>query len=283
MIFRDETINGKRHCRVMCDSIADVQRWLKTTPRVWSSASSNSNGSGHSWDLGVGYVGAEALLETGWREGAKDLGDRLAAYMPPRDKADSWRYDIAGELPDIGRFLAGDPAHMKRHGHPKGHHPIISIAVNIRVQCTVKASAMANYGAAMVAIIDKLEHSGRRVELAVTFASTMRHVVRVSCGWTVKQADDPVDLAAVAFSLAHPSASRRIGFAMAERMPKDTQCGSYGFDLVLDEDDLIDPMPGTYCIEGLRNNTSRCLTLDDALVFVAKQINDAAGEDLVTV
>jgi hypothetical protein len=280
MIIRDETIDRTRYYRAMGESLDDVQQWLRTSPKTWSSSSSVMNRASESWSLGVEYDQALKLAQLGWSEGAKDLSDRLAAHMPPRDKEDSWRYDVAGELPDIGRYLAGDPAHMRRHGHPKGHRPIISIAVNIRLQASVKASAMANYGAALVAIIDRLEHTGRRVELIATFA-TEQGKARVSCGWLVKKAGDPLDLAAVAFSIAHPAASRRIGFAMYEHSAVPTNSG-YGYGLTLREEDLIDPLPGTYCLSGLNDNTTRCHSLDDAIAFVRAQVNKAAGEELVT-
>jgi hypothetical protein len=91
--------------------------------------------------------------------------------MPARDKEDSWRYDVAGELPDIGRFLAGDPAHMKRHGHPKGHRPIISLAINVIANAMITAQQMANYGAALVTVVDQIENAGRRVDLVCAFAA----------------------------------------------------------------------------------------------------------------
>jgi hypothetical protein len=284
MIVRDEPgQNGQsRVYKMHGDSIADVQHWLRNEPRTWSGNSSVSNEGRTSWDLGVGYEGALRLAEQGWSEGAKDLSNRLEAHLPNRDKADTWRFDVAGEIPDIGRFLSGDPAHMRRHGHPKGHKPILSIAVNIRLRCDIKAQAMANYGAAMTAIVDRLEHIGRRVELTACF-STVCSGARLTGSWIVKRAEDPLDLASVAFALAHPAASRRIRFAMYERAPEAIESYGYGHGLTLTERDLVDPLPGTFCVGGLNDNTTRCHTLDDALVFVRDQINEAAGEELVDV
>lgn len=272
---------GVRCYRMMGDSLADVQSFLELTPRKWSSNSSSSNTAEHSWDLGVGYRGALELTKTGWLAGAQDLSSRLSTFMPPRDKDDSWRYDVAGELPDIGRYLAGDPAHMRRHGHPKGHRPIISIAINIRTTWSIKATQMANFGAAMCAIIDMIEHTGRRVELVATCLGNSNQT-RLSCGWTVKKAEDPLDLAAVAFSLAHPAAFRRIGFAMFERsiLRNDSL---YTLPLTtFKEFDLIDPLPGTYCIDGLNNHQTRARTIEDALALAVELVNTAAGEELVT-
>jgi hypothetical protein len=274
-----DTINDVRYWRAIGDNLNDVQQWLANTPPTWSSRTSITAKAEKDWDLGVGYEGALKLAETGWSEGAKDLSDRLATHMPTRDHEDSWRYDVAGELPDIGRFLAGDPMHMRRHGHPKGHQPIISLLVRICCAGATKASAFANYGTALCAIVDQLENMGRRVEVNVTDVSECNGT-RVSLGWTVKHAEDSLDLAAIAFSLAHPAASRRIGFAMTER------CGaretySYGRPLKPTAADWIDPLPGMYCIDGVGMVIG--LTLDQAIAMVVKQVNDAAGETLVTV
>lgn len=266
------------------DDLPDVQRWLRNTPPTWtrhgctSSQSMDSFHNSKSWDFGVGYGGALKLAENGWSEGAKDLSDRLAAHMPNRDHVDSWRYDVAGELPDIGRYLAGDPTHMKRHGHPKGHKPIISLLVNICCSASVGANSFANYGAAMCSVIDQLENSGRRVELNVVWVSLISGV-RVCVGWTAKRAEDSLDLASVAFSLAHPAASRRLGFAMCERSSASPTPG-YGMTVDPTEEDWIDPLPGTYCIQGVGYGGSS--TLEAALRQVTEEINRAAGEELVT-
>lgn len=276
MIIRDE---GKR-VHVQCDDLTEVAKWLRETTSSWNYQSSLSTGRGDAWDLGVGLDGALRLAETGWSEGAKNLSDKLAAHMPERDHVDSWRYDVAGELPDIGRFLVGDPSCMKRHGHPKGHKPIISILVNLCCSGGVPASHYANYGAALCSVIDQLENSGRRVELSVAWISEFYGDARFSGGWTVKHAEDALDLAAVAFSLAHPAASRRIGFAMVERT-RIRPSMSYGSVVTGVEEDWIDPLPGTYCLQGVGFGGGA--TLQDALVRVVREINKAAGEELVTV
>lgn len=131
----------------------------------------------------------------------------------------------------------------------------------------------------MCAVIDQLENSGRRVELNVAWCSQISGV-RVSVGWTAKRAEDTLDLASIAFSLAHPAASRRIGFAMAERSAARQDLG-YGMTYSPTEDDWIDPLPGTYCIQGVGYGGSE--TLDKAIAQVVKEINKAAGEELVTV
>lgn len=284
MIYRDETIDGVRRVKLFFDSQIEAADFLRDNPSRWRRTSTTSPS--QDWDFCAGNTGAEELARNGWSEGAKDLSDRLAVHMPERDHVDSWRYDVAGELPDIGRYLAGDPVHMKRHGHPKGHKPIISIFINNWIVCFTKAHQMANYGAAMCAMIDQLENSGRRVEvIAGTIAQSFAlGKIMMSATWRVKAAEDPLDLGALAFAVAHPAASRRFGWRLWERTeaPTDTGYGQ-GMGRVADEHDLIDPMPGTLMLNGIKMDGARCNTLDAALEFAAEQINNAAGETLVTV
>jgi hypothetical protein len=275
MIIRKE---GERRF-AFGSSLADVETWLAATPRTWSISDSVMDRARHDWDLAVGYEGAMRLAREGWSDGAKDLSDRLDAHLPARDKTDTWRYDVAGEIPDVGRFVSGDPACMKRHGHPKGHRPILTLAVNLAVAGVTKATAMANFGAALVAVIDKLEHSGRRVDLSALMVAQQGSIRNV-IGWRVKEPDQQPDLAAIAFSLAHPAALRRIGFAMYERSDAPTH-HSYGRPTSFMEADLPDHEPNTLRLQGLVGAYGRCHTLDDAIAFVRDQINKAAGETLV--
>lgn len=290
MIYRDEVIKNVRRVKLYFDSQIEAAEYLQKTEPKWRGKGSRSrHDNEHSWDFGLGWAATQELARTGWSAGAMDLSDRLAVHMPERDHVDSWRYDVAGELPDIGRYLAGDPVHMKRHGHPKGHKPIISLFVNNWIVCSTKAHQMANYGAALVSLIDQLENSGRRVELvAGTIAQHTRSYLggktMLSATWRVKAAEDPLDLASVAFALAHPAASRRFGWSLWEctNAPEDASYGS-GLGASATEDDLIDPFPGTLMIRGIKMDGARCDTLEGAIAFAAGQINEAAGEELVTV
>jgi hypothetical protein len=175
---------------------------------------------------------------------------------------------------------------MMRRGEDKGHKPIVSICVNVWIRCDVKAAHMANYGAAMVAMIDHLENCGKRVEVRAVVAAP--HCLDdtstfMSASWMVKNAEDGVDLGALAFSLAHPGASRWFGWEVWRRSTLKYDKGygrGNGYEMV--EDDLIDPVPGAIMLPGLNSNPDACRTIEEALVFVRNEINGAAGEELIT-
>jgi hypothetical protein len=282
MIIIDQKSNGLRRWKVQFDNLDEVQRWITQTPRKCCGDASKALGRGSSWDLNAGWEGALHMARHGWLDGVTDMSDKLALKPPHTDSEPSWRYDVAGEMPDIGRFLAGDPAHMKRHGHPKGHRPVITLAIGANAVASVSARQMANYGAAMVAVIDQLESTGRRVEAHATFVSTGSGS-RICPVWCVKRAEDSLDLSALAFSLAHPAAFRRLGFAIYER--SDLGWMHYGGSVGSTLEDLIDPAPNTLVVSGLADGVGarNCDTLDGAIKFAAEQINKAAGEELVTI
>lgn len=277
---RDE--HGLRTWRIQFENLDDVQSWIKATPRRWGVTSSERPSYGQSWDLGCEFDQAMEFARTGWIDGVVDISGRLAMRPPHLTNDPKWRYDVAGELPDIGRFLAGDPAHMMRHGHPKGHRPVITLATGANGSAGVTASQLRNYGAAMVAIIDQLESTGRRVEAYATFVSSKFGQGRLAPVWRVKAAEDVVDLSALAFSLSHPAAFRRLGFAIYERSGFSTW-NDYGSSVTSTLEDLIDPAPNTLVISGLAGSGARCNTLEGAIEYAAEQINQAAGEVLVTV
>jgi len=276
-----ETVKGVRRWKAAFDSLADVEQWIKATPRKWDVASSEKPSYGYSWDLGTSWEDTLKLARTGWIAGVLDTSNRLAMRPPHLTNDPKWRYDVAGELPDIGRYLAGDPAHMMRHGHPKGHRPVITLAIGANGTAGVSADQLRNYGAAMVAVIDQLESTGRRVEAYATFISNHGSNERICPYWRVKAAEDALDLSSLAFSLSHPASFRRLGFALYERSGFPTWY-NYGSSCRAMLEDLIDPAPNTLVISGLASSGIRCKTLDGAIEYAAEQINAAAEEQLVT-
>lgn len=262
----------------MADDLSDLQRWIVASPRKWRSNSSHKDAARDNWDLNLGYEGAVAMAKTGWHDGAMKI-DNLVVNERGKDRTSTWRYDVAGERPDVGRYLSGDPACMMRHGHPKGNKPVITIAANIGAMGSVTATSKMYYGAAIVAIVDKLEHSGKRVEFIANSCATMDDKSVFSLSWMVKQADDHLDLAALAFSVAHPACHRRLVFAARERCTLK-EPSAYGRIRALTTDWLIYPSPNTLCIPGLYDTNIQ--SLNQAMKLVAEQINSAAGEELVT-
>lgn len=268
---------GKRW-RVQFDNLSELTRWLASTPRVWRHESSEQRGD-HDWDLNAGYQGALRMAEEGWEAGVKSI-HALAAAAVPNIAVTTRGFGVAGDMPDIGRAVAGNPFNMVTRRKEYAPKPALTIAVNIRTSCSIKAQEMANFGAAMVALIDRLEARGVRVELIGLIATNPVGRNRWAISWTVKRAEDPLDLSAVAFSLAHPAMWRRLGFACMERSPTSMYTPGYGYGGGIHKGDFIDLPEGALLIEGVDHNPGACKTMAGALEFAKRAINKAAGEDI---
>lgn len=282
MQTRDIRIGADRVWSIHGESLPDVRHWLQVTPSRWRSSLSTCTTPSLSWDLNTSWDKALELAKTGWSEGAIALDDKMHV-LPPRalDSDAKWRYDAAGERPDIGRFLSGDPACMMRHGHPKGHKPVITLVIDVAAVGMVTAQQMANFGAAVVAAVDKIESAGRRCAVLVSMASRADRELIVPT-WVIKNPEDPVDLAALAYAIGHPAAWRRLGFAIYERSPfSEGDWYGYGKACATEVDHLIDPSPNTLIVSGLQLFPGRCKDMNDAVKFAAERINDAAKEKLV--
>lgn len=275
-------VNEPKVVVIFGDDLHDVAQYIKNTPRKWGSNDSVTTGASHNWDLSTGWQRAWELANTGWTEGALDLSHQLAA-LPPNEAEPEYTYDVAGYMPDVSLYCAGDPMHMINEGHPQGRQPIVHLVVNVVASGIVSAVEFKNYGAALTAMIGQIEATGRRVELDVVFVDQL-FGSRGLLGWKVKRASDNTDLSAVAYSVAHPAAFRRIGFALIERLPRAWQTPGYGMPGAMTKDlaHYIDA-DGAFLLNGIGTSFGTCKTMAGALKLAATQINSAAGEELVTV
>lgn len=275
---RSEDITSKRHIRMFADGLNDVERWLSGNPKKWNSESSKNADASNRWDLDAGYEGSLKLARDGWPEGADLINQALEAIIPATGREGGrWGYSYGGGSVSVGRYLTGNPKCMKnRRRQDYGKAKVLRMAVNIVASAAVSAEQMANYGAALVSLVDRLESGGRRVHLDCIGVVSLNKATRFAAGWTVKLASEPVDLSALAFSIAHPAALRRIWFALAERTPKEVEALGYGRCLDALPEDMPDNDSETIIVDGINHEPGRCNTPTDALRFAIEQLNKAA-------
>lgn len=267
------------------DDLRDVEHYLATTPRVWSCSSSTQSAGGfggNTWDFGAGYDGAMRMAREGWSDGAADLHLRLSAMPAPINRHADLKWGVAGHRGSVPRYLAGNPMHMVSRGKRTGSPPVIHLIVNISASGATTAEAYKQYGTAVAAMVQQLEARNHRVELDVADATSYGNRGRSITGWKVKRADQPLDLAAIAFSIGHPAALRRLSFALQERLPKSMESPGYGMPASLPENigDLINARHAIH-INGI--GTAYFSGQRDMLALAARQINEAAGQELVSV
>jgi hypothetical protein len=274
---RTTKFTAKKHVIAYGDSLSDVIDWFGQKGATWSRDVSRSNPPSNTWDFRSGYDGALKLAKEGWQEGVDMIDVALKAIVPASGRAGRWGYAQSGNSVAIGRYLHGHPKHMRsRTKRNMGSAPVLHLIVNVVASCQVRGEQMANYGAAITGLMDRLENSGRRIHLDCVMAIRASNESRLSMGWNVKKASEPVDLAEVAFSIAHPAASRRIGLAMMERCPSDTQHGAYGYSCDGLPCDVPDYTDGTMIIDGVSHEPRRCNSPKDALRYAIEQVNKAA-------
>ena len=181
----------------------------------------NKNGSRH-WAAGEyhdGWAGNDAptmsqavkFAEEGWAKGRADVMavvDKL--NVAGKVHRTEIRFDVTGDVCDIGRLLEGDPECMMYRENIEEQSEsgnIIKIIVNTTFSGGIDESIIRRRGAAILSLIEGLEASGKRVELDMLFAESDKHgeYVRV----TVKTTDQPISEDLVAYAVAHPSFSRR--------------------------------------------------------------------------
>jgi hypothetical protein len=263
------------------DDLNDLAAYLARQPRRWTLESSRSNPPSRDWDLNIGYQGAEVMAREGWHKGARKLTLELDNLPAPNAARTEARYDVGGHFPDVPRYLAGDPAHMVRRGKRHDPSPVVHVVLSGTASYNVTAGELMNFGLAIASIIDQLEAGGRRVELDIVFASENNGTKTIR-GWKVKRADDPLDASAIAYSLGHPGAFRRLGFALTERMPQALQSSNYGYPRKMARSELshINANEDALLIHGVGSAAGACATVKGALAYAKAQVNEAAGEEL---
>lgn len=270
-----------RRNKYQFDNLVEVVDYVTHVPRVWRQNNSRSDFGGD-WTLGVNYEKALILAKDGWQAGIQKLFALAAAV--PNNIVRTREMSVVGEYPDVPRYLAGDPFNMVKRGKQRVPKPAMTIVSSIGANCNVSGQQMANFGAAIVALVDRLESRGVRVELLGVWRSTrMKDQSTFSYSWTVKRTEDHLDLSAVAFGLGHPAMLRRFGFAIMERAPAHTEVYNYGVSSdVVGPVDLVDVPPNALYIGGVGSNASACNTLQGAIDYAKMSINRAyraAGYD----
>jgi hypothetical protein len=181
------------------------------------------------------WAEAVDLARYGWREGREKLFS-LSLKHPPFaiEPVRQAMLDYAGFMPDIPEYLSGNPEHMRDERiimRQSGN--IFRFHLSAQVNANVSAKQLENGGAAVVSLIDAMEASGCRIELnwiAVSEAAKAALpgpslIVRVR----LKEADQPLDMDRLAFWCMHPGATRRMEFAVDERLDVEKWYGgNYG-------------------------------------------------------
>ena len=148
----------------------------------------------------------------------------------------TWEYAPVGAFPCIPGYAAGVPENMfvPQEEGASNAKPIVRIAVNVVCSAFVDPQDIINRGAAVIALIDKIQGGGQRVEL-IAFCHIQSHKDdRIIISVTVKRPEEPVDMDRIGFAIAHPSMLRRAMFRVVECMCP-YRLGGYGYCAQFDD------------------------------------------------
>lgn len=262
------------------DSLAEIASYVRDTPRTWRCSDSERGHASSAWDLNLGYDGAVDYAANGWNEGARKVQDTLKT-LPLKARKPDVKTDFYGHMAHVPRYCAGAPDSMIRHERQgrDGSGAVATVYVPINALGSVGAGSMRNFGLAVAHYINQLEQQGTRVELYGAQCSTVAQGAwRVAHTWKLKRAEQPLDLAVIAFALGHPAMFRRIGFALRERCAAPTDSG-YGQSVALTLEDIIDAPAGAIILNGMRNADMTSGTPEKALKTVGEQIDKVFEND----
>lgn len=202
------------------------------------------------WDNMNSFRGGTAenavmLARQGWPEGAeraRALHDGIQAAAPSRARLA--RYDVAGQLPNIPRALAGNPMNMRRMVRTEtAQRPIVSLVCSICVNSNFPADGLIEHAAAVAGAVDFLEQAGFRCDVLVV--ARFKESIAGEVAVRLKAPEQPLNLSVLAYGLGHPSFLRRLIFGVIQ---SDRCMRTLGVGLGYATD--IKPMPelGTFTI-----------------------------------
>lgn len=260
--------------RFAFDSLAELGDYIANTKRTWACNSSVS-ADVDEWTGYATFKQAVTMAQNGWIEGAQRSQKALKAFMPGTPKPET-KVDFYGFRPHVPRFCAGAPDCMVRRDPidaETGMGKVLTLAVPVNALGDVSGDSMSNFGVAVAQYVNQLETDGTRVELIGMIVSIVSGK-RLAHSWLIKRAEQPLDLAVVAFSIGHPAMFRRLGFALRERAPVRQDSG-YGRTQPGKLSDLINAPAGTVILNGMANADRYASTPEKALEYVTTEIEKA--------
>lgn len=162
------------------------------------------------------------LADNGWSKGRKDvklLVDKLELDLQVRKP--EFIFDVTGDYGfDMGKVMSGEPENIISQIETdelisNANGPIVRMLVNCAISAGVSQDIFTRRGAAIHALVDLLEASGKRVELTTIWHCTSPNVTL----WIpLKAADEALQTDQLAFALSHPSFVRRLCFVSHAQM-----------------------------------------------------------------
>lgn len=169
------------------------------------------------------------LAKFGWN-GSKVITDAKIELPFKEQDPTAFYFDVTGCVPDVDRFLQGDPECMMEF-HPKEMTKrVLRVAIHGGFLQDVETRTVRHRGTWIMHMIDALEAAGYQLDVNVYIATMASGGMfrpepkGVPCkymyaGIDLKNAGFAVNRDIIAFALCHASFFRRLGFSIKENEP----------------------------------------------------------------
>lgn len=260
---------------VESDNLQELTSWaVKESEPYWRSSQDEPE---QSWDLGAGFKGMQKLVKSGWHVGTEEIAAKLKDLRHRVEEEPAGYFNaVVGQFFDIGLVLSGEPECWFEQAFEE-KRKVVKVAVQTLASCAIPADLIKNRGAAVVALVEKLQAEGFIVELEVIiYAGSSDRYSLGNCPFITVKLNlgcSPIDIDTAAFCLAHPAFTRRLGFAIFEAVIKG-DCGTYGSGRagVSDyKDDTADVLLGRF-INISYPEISQFTTLEGSARWVREQV-----------
>ena len=173
------------------------------------------------WYGGVTWKEACQLATHGWEEGAREvekyralLYENLVQYLPRQNIENA----VSGYAVDVGAYLSNAPEcfYRREMNEPVATAPVVRIVVSLAFSASVRPEIITKRGAMICAMADAIEQLGYSVEIIGNDAVESRGKYS-EINIVLKQSTCTLNVATLAFCLAHPAMLRRLLFSAEEK------------------------------------------------------------------
>lgn len=219
---------------------------------------------------------AMSLSRYGWPEGLAKMRPFLVSVNREIASQVSTErelvYDIVGETPDVGSYMAGIPEHMVSYHETNEARRVVRIVYNAATSSCINKDQQLKRGAVACVLADAIEKAGMRCELYATVAAgnaMTRHLIV-----PIKRPDEALNLDRVAFFFGNASFERRLEYKQLELMEKAD------LDLVTDRHfsnygcvkEILPELQGDIYFGGMNYANDDFKTPESAIAFTLKHL-----------
>lgn len=234
-----------------------------------------------SWAHGS-FNDAVNLAENGWKEGTKLLTEKMSVHKN-LERGGTRINDVSGEIPNVGRFLAGLPDCMTRRViRESNKKPILDVYLSPQGHGGLDGQNFINLGAAMAMLIDGLEHGGYSVCLNIALLSE-GSAVRVNVHgsiFNIKKDGEVLDIERMIYFIAHPTVLRRLEFKKVAATHIFKTEENYGMGRGIETANMKKYLPNDVLVIAPYSRTTECNNVPNAMKLV-KEIVLSQRTDLL--